>query len=300
MLDEITLGWDWYGCTIEAEWDMAVRLIARRTQSEPVGIGPRSRWGQVWEMHRGESVIATVCLAAERPGEPFIECKSFADELVPIIRDAWPEHRVARMDARLDFPGDDWWYVLEPMCIEYARQRSIFIEPAGAHLQPELGGRTWYFGNRHAKSERLRRLYEKGCELKLRTRGPIRLETQWRPHSRDKALASQLTPQGLLHADHFVRHIASKLQLDLGILTHLPKVERPRGDLDRILDTLARQYLGALQACRERFDNLDQLVDDLCARKARDEELRTMMSAAARAAGPSPLSTVRDVAPASE
>jgi hypothetical protein len=268
------IGFDAYDATVEANPDQLVHTLATELNATVVVAASRGRWSQRWEFHRGPGqAIAFVSYTETRPDEPFVESKSHAEEVSDILRRRFPRHRIARIDARIDFTDELYWFVLEHQLRQYAHRRDEFMEPAGPHEQPHLGGRTWYLGNRRSKPQRLLRLYEKGCELGLRTRGPIRLEVQIRPPSKQKAHYATLSPQQVLMDHPFVRHLAAELGLDLEHATRA-KVDVVRSDLDRTLDTLARQYLSALKLCRERFDTMAELVADLELRVEQDRRVR--------------------------
>jgi hypothetical protein len=270
-----TVAFDAYECSIEAPLAEVVATLARELQADTEVLGAISRWSFVVELKRGDRTLATVKESAQRPDECHLDCKSTAHELVPLIRTNWP-HRVSRVDACIDLYDDTYWEVLEYMLLKWANEKNEYTEPAGPHTQPHLGGRTWYKGNRHKKPQRLVRLYEKGCERQLKTRWPIRLEHQVRPKSLEKRRYSTMTAAEVLLENPFIRHALAKLQIDLGDAPS-PIPHQPRHELDRILDVLARQYLETIKACRNRFETLAELQQDLEARIERDREVKAAM-----------------------
>lgn len=272
-----TVAFDAYECSIEAQLCEVVGALGHALQADQEVLGNLGRWSFVVQLKRAGHVLATVKESSQRPDECHLDCKSSAHELVPLIRANWP-HRVSRVDACLDLYSDDYWQVLEHLLLQWATRHAEYVEPAGPHMHPHLGGRTWYKGNRMKKPQRLVRLYEKGCERQLKTRWPIRIEHQVRPKSLDKARYSTLTAAEVLTENPFIRHALAKLQIDLGAAPE-PIPHAPRNELDRVLDVLARQYLNTIKAARERFETMAEFQADLEARLDRDaqvcEALRT-------------------------
>lgn len=269
---DFTVGWDWYGATVETDPDHLVARLAGATQATPELIGRAGRWACLWKLHRGEDVICTVAYSEERPTEPFFEAKSHAPELVPLLREWFPVHRVARCDARIDFKDELWWDVLEAEMKAYARHKDMQMDPVGPHLQPHLGGRTWNLG-KSSGWQRCATLYEKGCELRLPTRSPIRLEVKCRPPSKLKGNYADLTIREVLLDNSFVRHLVERIDLDLGA-AKIAQVERNRSDLDRLLDVFARQYMATFKLLAERYGTVDELRDELQRRADLDAEIR--------------------------
>ena len=115
--------------------------------------------------------------------------------------------------------------------------------------------------------------YEKGCELQLPTRSPIRVEAKARPPSRLKAHYASLTLQEVLLDNAFVRHLVEQLGIDLGT-ARVGSIERGRSDLDKLLDVFARQYLTTFKLLAERYATLDELRDELQRRADLDAEIR--------------------------
>lgn len=269
---DFTIGWDWYGATVEADPDLLVARLSGALQATPELISRAGRWSCLWKLHRGDDVPVTVAYSEDRPGEPFVESKSHSPEVVPLIREWFPQHRVARCDARIDFKDELWWDVIEAEMLAYAKARDVLMTPEGPHQQPHLGGRTWYLG-RSQGWQRCAILYEKGCELRLPSRGPIRLEVKVRPPSKLKANYADLSIREVLMDNAFVRYLAERLFLDLGS-ARIAQVEKNRTDLDRLLDVFARQYLGTFKLIAERYSTLDELRDELQRRADLDEEIR--------------------------
>lgn len=269
---DYSVGWDWYGATIETDPDRLAARLSERLQASPELLARVGRWSCLWKLHRGEDVVCTVAYTEDRPGEPFFESKSHSPELVPIIREWFPSHRLARADARIDFKDEDWWELLEAEMKGYASVKGVQMDPVGPHLQPHLGGRTWNLGKSHGW-QRCCTLYEKGCELRLPTRAPIRLECKVRPPSRLKAHYASLSLQEVLLDNAFVRHLAERLGLDLGA-ARIAQAERNRTDLDRLLDVFARQYMATFKLLADRYESMQQFRDELQRRADLDAEIR--------------------------
>lgn len=275
---DFTTGWDWYGCTLVSPPQELVGRLAKATQSDPEMLTRAGRWTALWRLHRGEDVICTVGSTDLRPDEPFFESKSHSPELVPLVREWFPQHRVARADARIDFHDDLWWDVIEPVMRDYHESRGILLVPDGPHTQPSMGGRTWN-GGKSESWQRCVTLYEKGCELQLPTRSPIRLEAKVRPPSRLKAHYASLSINEVLLDNRFIRHLLPRIGVDLGQAIVAP-CEKNRTDLDRLLDVFARQYLPTFKLLAERYLSVAELRDELERRANLDAEIRNYRSKA--------------------
>lgn len=270
------VGFDCYNCTLQDSPDAVLGALSHDLGLDVERIRSPGRWSAFWKLTRGTVPYATLAVADDRPDEPFLECKSTAPYFVPIIRERWPDHRLARVDVPLNLYHDDYWLVLEAEMLRYAKKHDVYMSPDGPHLQPELGGRTWYMGRK--SSARLLRMYEKGSELGLTTRNPIRLELQVRPPSRQKKRYATLTPQEILLEHRFVAHVTHAMGIDLGTAP-IAAPRPPRSDLDRLLDVMARQYLPTFRLCRERFTTMDEFITDLESRRERDAEIsRTLLN----------------------
>ena len=87
---DLTIGWDYYGATVDTDPDSLVARLSDATQATPELLSRVGRWSALWKLHRGEDVICTVAYTEDRPGEPFFESKSHSPELVPLVRDLLP------------------------------------------------------------------------------------------------------------------------------------------------------------------------------------------------------------------
>jgi len=268
---EFTIGWDWYGATIVTDPDSLVARLAGATMATPEMIRA-GRWDALWKLHRGDDVICTVAYTEDRPDEPYFEAKSHSPELVPLVREWHPQHRVARVDARIDFADDLWWDVIEADLKLYCETKNVRMDPVGPHLQPHMGGRTWN-GGKTASWQRCVTLYEKGCELRLPTRSPIRLEAKVRPPSKLKAHYATLTVQEVLLDNAFVRYLVPRIGIDLGTAV-MATVEKNRSDLDKLMDVFARQYLATFKLLAERYESMQEFRDELQRRAELDAEIR--------------------------
>lgn len=269
---DYSVGWDWYGATIDTDPDYLVARLAEAIQATPELLSRAGRWSALWKLHRGDDVPCTVAYTEQRPGEPFFESKSHSPELVPLIREWYPQHRVARVDARIDFYDDEWWGLIEDFMFAYAKRKDVLMEPIGPHKQPHLGGRTWNLGKSDGW-QRCTTLYEKGCELRLPTRSPIRLEVKARPPSRMKAYYATLSVYEVLMDNAFVEQLVIHLDLDLKTAPSA-KIERNRSDLDRLMDVFARQYLATFKLLAERYESMQEFRDELQRRADLDAEIR--------------------------
>jgi hypothetical protein len=192
---------DWYEMTAEGLDDGRVPAALALSTGATVEPGKaRNGYGRASVVCRGEDVLAVVYGGSARAGEVHVVTTgSSCDEVVPILRRLWPQHRVSRADAALDFSGD--FDQLDAQLVAFCRE--------GRQLKHELivnseGGATRYVGGRssevrlrlYKKSEQLRALHpDRAQEI---PDGVVRVEVQVRPGKRaTKELAAVLRPDDM-------------------------------------------------------------------------------------------------------
>lgn len=184
---------DWYAATIDCVDD------GRVSSGLALGLGAslvrgrgRNGYAECWAVERGEDVLAHVYGRSARTGEVHVVASSEAcDEVVPFLRNRWPEHRVARADSAVDFSAD--FVALDALAVGFAEQRGISFE----YIVNSEGGATRYLGARssevrlrvYKKSEQLRALHPERSDI---PDGIVRAELQVRPGKRDVKEATAL------------------------------------------------------------------------------------------------------------
>lgn len=182
---------DWYAATIDdaddgrVESGLALGLGASLTR----GRG-RNGYAVCWAVERGDELLAQVYGHSARAGEVHVVTTSEScDEVVPLIRRRWPEHRVARIDSAVDFEAD--FDQLDQLALRFAADHGIAFEL----ITNSEGGATRYLGARssevrvrvYKKSEQLRALHPERDDI---PDGIVRVELQARPGKRDVKAAT--------------------------------------------------------------------------------------------------------------
>lgn len=151
---------DWYAATFDSLDDDQVpghlKIALRARISEG-----RGRFGYARNdvISRDDLVLAEVFSHSARAGEVHIVVTSDAcDEVVPVIRRLFPEHRVARVDSACDFAAD--FDALDRLAVEFASARGL----ASMLITNSEGGATRYIGS--PRSETRLRVYKKSEQLR--------------------------------------------------------------------------------------------------------------------------------------
>ena len=243
MIGGLGTRFDWYEITADGLDDgrvppaLALALGGRVT----VGKG-RNGYAQCHVIERDDLVLAQVYGHSARTGEVHITVSGQAcDEVVPLLRRLYPDHRVSRADSSVDFEAD--FDSLDRLAVEFATARGL----SHRIIRDSDGGATRYLG---APSSELRlRVYRKTEQLRALhpeaastiPDGIVRAELQGRPGKRDtKEAVSLMTADELWGLGKWSQGFASSI---LGfdaprVPTHF---DRP-SDFMRALHFLERQY----------------------------------------------------------
>jgi len=188
---------DWYEMTFDGEDDgRELMLLSAALGVRPIAARGRNGYAAAQAFDRAGVRLCVVYGSSARAGELHIEVQGGAcDELVPVLRRLWPEHRVSRLDVAVDmFASFD---TLDAACL-------AAVESSGVRhslIVNSEGGATRYLGS--PKSEVRVRVYKKSEQLiALRPHlahevvaGIVRAEVQVRPSKREvKARAATLSP----------------------------------------------------------------------------------------------------------
>lgn len=189
---------DWYEATWEG-WDDAAGSLAVVLGGQLRRERGRNGYAECQAVVRGEDELVRVYGRSARIGELHVVITGEScDEVVPVFRKLWPEHRVSRADASVDLLAD--FAELDERAVAFARQRGLTFRL----VTDSDGGATRYLGapssevrvRVYKKSEQLRSLHpERASEI---PEGVVRVELQARPGKRDvKASVASLAADGL-------------------------------------------------------------------------------------------------------
>lgn len=160
LQDGGTCRFDWYEMTADGLDDgrCAPALAIALGAEVRAGKG-RNGYGRAEVVERGGDVLATVYGGSARAGEVHIVTTGLAcDEVVPVVRRLWPEHRVSRADSALDFRAD--FELLDRVALKFAETRGL----RHSLFTSSDGGATRYVGS--PRSEGMARLYKKSEQLR--------------------------------------------------------------------------------------------------------------------------------------
>ena len=243
MIGTLGCRFDWYEITADGLDDgrvpraLALALGARVT----VGKG-RNGYAVCHVIERDDTVLAQVYGHSARAGEVHVTTSGQAcDEVVPLLRRLYPDHRVSRADSSVDFESD--FESLDRLAVEFATARGLSYRI----IRDSDGGATRYLG---APSSELRlRVYRKTEQLRALhpeaaatiPDGIVRAELQARPGKRDiKQAVSTMSADDLWGLGRWTQGFASSvLGFDAPrVPTHF---DRP-SDWSRALHFLGLQY----------------------------------------------------------
>lgn len=254
---------DWYEATLEG-WDDAASSLAVALGGELRRERGRNGYAECVSLVRGEDQLVRVYGRSARIGEQHVVVTGQScDEVVPVFRRLWPEHRVSRADSSVDLLAD--FGVMDARAVEFAEDRGLTYRL----ITDSDGGATRYLGAAssevrvrvYKKTEQLRSLHpERASEV---ADGVVRVELQARPGKRDaKVAAAHLDADGLWGLSRWARLFAlDMLKVDAErVATHF----RTPSSWSRALSHLGRQY-GPLIRERALEVGFDQVIAELAA-----------------------------------
>ena len=238
-----TLGsrFDWYEATWDG-WDDAAGTLALVLGGQLRNERGRNGYAECKSVVRGEDELLRVYGRSARIGELHIVVTGEScDEVVPVYRRLWPEHRVSRADSAVDLLAD--FTAVDDQAVEFARQRGLTYRL----ITDSDGGATRYLGapssevrvRVYKKTEQLRALHpERASEV---PDGVVRVELQARPGKRDvKAATALLEADGLWGLSRWGQVLALEL-LDVNAERVYTHFRRP-SSWSRALHFLGIQY----------------------------------------------------------
>lgn len=265
MTSERQLGcrFDWYESTHDGVDDgrvaRALALALGGTISQGKG---RNGYAVCEVITRGDDELARVYGHSARTGEVHIQTSSEAcDEVVPLIRRMWPEHRVSRADVSVDFAAD--FDELDGRSVALVTARGV----SHRLMTNSDGGATRYLGAAssetavrvYKKSEQLRSLHpERAADI---PDGIVRVELVARPGKRElKERAALMEPDEFWGLGQWTLAFAAEL---LGVdVPRVPTHFRRPSEWVRALHFVGQQY-GPMVRRRADVVGREQAVAEL-------------------------------------
>lgn len=233
---------DWYSATFQDvdEFSMVEALALALRGHASLGKG-RLGYARCQTIERDGLALARVYTGAARAGEMHVASSGDAcDQVVPLLRQVAPNHRVSRADAAIDFAAD--FATLDDLAVAFAEARRLSYRL----VTDSDGGATRYLGA--TSSDYMVRVYKKSEQLRKSAPerahtvqdGIVRAEVQVRPPSGFKASVAAMSADAIWGMAKWGQAFAREF-LDIEALrvkTHFSK----SSDYARALHWLGVQY----------------------------------------------------------
>lgn len=225
---------DWYQATIPRPVDDVLCCLSELAEGLKVGYD-RGHHGYAHTASLGSETwgtVARVWHGGQHEYPHAVVSGHWAQPGAELIRVAFPEHKVSRVDVREDFDGADTYDAMQAQLVQVAVRHRVRVGTAGDHLVT-MKGRTCYLGS--PKSDVRLRLYDKAEEMRASIVPPkhgdpaawyrahgvpdhlTRLEAQIRPHTpQAKAAFASIAPVDALGSAAWMREVWKQIAgLDL-------------------------------------------------------------------------------------
>lgn len=255
--------WDWYECTFDGADDGRVAPALALALGGRIARG-RGRNGYAFceVVERGDDALVQVYGHSARLGEVHVSVSSEScDDVVPLLRRLYPEHRVSRADSSVDFGAD--FDLLDARVLAFANDRGL----THRLITNSDGGATRYVGS--DRSEVMMRLYKKSEQLRALhpekssdiPDGIVRFELQVRPSKRRfKEILGRAAPDDVWGFSEWSGDLA---QMILSIESErVPTHFRRPSDWARAVHYLGVQY-GPMAQKRAELVGVDQAAREL-------------------------------------
>lgn len=269
---------DWYEATFDVLDPVAVAQVIAGRLGGSVGIQKgRNGYALCAVVQANDRVLARVLYRSKRVSEVHVEVTGEAcDDVVPVVRELWPVHRVSRCDVALDFAAD--FDELDAVVLAFAEARGL----KHRLFTNSDGGATRYLGARGSETQM--RVYKKSEELRAKyphqahevPDGIVRVELVVKVNSKMKGRLCAMEPDAMFGLSKWGRAFALEfLKVDAErVPTHFAEIT----DWARLSVHLGHQYGPAI---RRRADEVgvEQTMEELMG--AFELELREALEVAA-------------------
>jgi len=265
MVAALGCRFDWYESTHDGlDEGLVASQLAAATGGRIVEGKGRNGYAVSFAIVRGDDELVRVYGRSARWGEVHLVTTSEScDEVVPIIRRMWPDHRVSRADVSVDFAAD--FDELDARAVALVEARGV----SHRLMTNSDGGATRYLGAR--TSETAVRVYKKSEQLRSQhpdraesiPDGIVRVEQVTRPGKRDvKERAARMEPDEFWGFGQWTQAFAVEL---LGVdAERVPTHFRRPSDFARSLHFLGHQY-GPMMQRRADDVGIDQVMAEIAA-----------------------------------
>ena len=277
---------DWYSATVKGDFENLSASLARDFEwAQLHDVRPFTRYDAAQEFICGDERVVRLDYNHDTESALITASSDNAPRVVNYLRQHYPSHSVSRVDVCEDFTGQGVFEKLDAMFVGVAENEGLRLDMAGDwHRQR---GRTRYIGARTSTS--MVRVYEKGWQQFEQARAagtPLpddfditrtRVETQVRPHSKDKRSAATYTCADVASYAAWTRHAHSLLA---GFELAAPaKDSRARSPHEKKLHHLAKQYARTLRTELERQGGSFELLGKVLIDEVNDIERNALRAA---------------------
>lgn len=249
-------GFDWYQATIRQPVDDVLEAFSGLSEHVHIEHGKGVQgYGHTAVLSDPEGVLGRVWYGGSHPYPHAVFSGEGAQAGAELIRAAFPEHMVSRLDVREDFADAGAFDRMLPVLLSAADRHRVRVDTRGDHLLRQEA-RTVYLG---APSSAVRlRQYDKAAELRAKfAADPVRLalvpehltrlEAQVRPQTREARIAfATIEPMAVMGSSAWLREVWSGV---VGLELEPVHVGKPwrQSDDDRAYAYLLAQYGGLLE-----------------------------------------------------
>lgn len=267
------MNWDWYQATIPAPPDEVLGRFERAygLWSVQPGRGLYSYdHGAEVRGERGSREVVARAFWGGVNGDRSVHVQSSggcSGDVVRLLREHWPEHRVSRADSCKDWSHPKAWRRISKIAVGVAQLLNVRTSTVGDWIQAKAG-RTLYLGGKTSRVQV--RVYEKGKQLGADPDW-VRLEVQVRPSGQGKSEVAKVEPAQLMQSSMWTAALAQR--------TGIEELERfvirdpwRQTDDDRALWYCAKQYGGVFErkaAAAGGFEQLGLLLQSLIEQQRR-------------------------------
>lgn len=263
---------DWYQAGVTESPDFVLsHLQSSFDLADIEGSRPRNGYTHAAKIIRGSRTLCEALWGGNTGNRTLVlGTGENAPQVASLLRTEWPEHYLVRADVAEDYDEAGAFDVLSSLLLNVADEHKLKVTHHGDWHRAE-SGRTLYVGSR--QSPVMARLYEKGCEQRVKGYAPnasmdwVRLEVEVKPKRSDARLKlASLLPDEFMSCSPWTRQV-SKLLFDseLDPITGLGTIRRLSDD-ERSLAAMVKQYgplLSRMHAQSGSWDAVGKLIGGL-------------------------------------
>lgn len=241
------LFFDWYACSIESSPESVIQGIWDHYPHATLEIArPKNGFSHADSLVLSSGEAVCTFMYGRASQYPFVFSSGIhADQFSRVVRHAFPEHMLVRVDIAMDFEQSGAYLSLFEQGIKAAESVSVstrFVGPALSERAADCAaGRTLYLGSR--SSVGMMRIYEKGKKDCPDRPDWVRVEFEFKPkNSEARYHYASASPIEIISAMKLPRAFFDPLLALAESASVRPGTIRLPTDHDRTLGHLKKQY----------------------------------------------------------